>query len=89
MTGLFTSSLTDQDLKGSILIENERIELRSILRYEMSELLDYSEYFALDGYEEFRSKIEIKDGKVSLDLKTDSLNTKISSILKDLEKPKE
>ena len=56
MTGLFTSSLTDQDLKGSILIENERIELRSILRYEMSELLDYSEYFALDGYEEFRSK---------------------------------
>ena len=32
----------------------------------MSELLDYSEYFALDGYEEFRSKIEIKDGKVSL-----------------------
>ena len=54
----------------------------------MSELLDYSEYFALDGYEEFRSKIEIKDGKVSLDLKTDSLNTKISSILKDLEKPK-
>jgi hypothetical protein len=71
-----------------MLIENERIVLRSILRYEMSELLDYSEYFALDGYEEFRSKIEIKDGKVSLDLKTDSLNTKISSILKDLEKPK-
>ena len=28
----------------------------------MSELLDYSEYFALDGYEEFKSKIEIKDG---------------------------
>ena len=88
LTGLFTSSLPDQDLKGSMLIENERIVLRSILRYEMSELLDYSEYFALDGYEEFRSKIEIKDGKVSLDLKTDSSNTKISSILKDLEKPK-
>ena len=88
LTGLFTSSLPDQDLKGSMLIENERIVLRSILRYEMSELLDYSEYFALDGYEEFKSKIEIKDEKVSLDLKTDSLNTKISSILKDLEKPK-
>ena len=65
-----------------MLIENERIVLRSILRYEMSELLDYSEYFALDGYEEFKSKIEIKDGKVSLELKTNSLNTNISSILK-------
>ncbi len=86
LTGLFTSSLSDQDLKGSMLVENKRIVLRSILRYEMSELLDYSEYFALDGYEEFKSKIEIKDGKVSLELKTNSLNTNISSILKDLEK---
>ena len=88
LIGLFTSSFQDQDLKGSMLVENERIVLRSILKYEMSELLDYSEYFALDGYEEFKSKIEIKDGKVSLDLKTNSLNTKISSILKDLEKSK-
>ncbi len=86
LIGLFNSSLPDQDLKGSMLVENKRIVLRSILRYEMSELLDYSEYFALDGYEEFKSKIEIKDGKVSLDLKTNSLNTNISSILKDLEK---
>ncbi len=86
LTGLFTSSIPDQDLQGSLLVENEKIVLRSILSYEMSELLDYSEYFQLDGYEEFKSKIEIKDGKVSLDLKTSSLNTKISSILKDLEK---
>ena len=88
LTGLFSSSIPDQDLNGSLLVENERIVIRSILRYEMSELLDYSEYFALDGYEEFRSKIEIKDEKVSVDLKTNSLNTKISSILKDLEKSK-
>ena len=88
LTGLFSSSIPDQDLNGSLLVENERIVIRSILRYEMSELLDYSEYFALDGYEEFKSKIEIKDEKVSVDLKTNSLNTKISSILKDLEKSK-
>jgi len=88
LTGLFVSSLPDQDLTGSMLVENRKIVLRSILRYEMSELLDYSDYFALDGYEEFKSKIEIKDGKVSLDLETNSLNTQISSILKDLEKSK-
>ena len=88
LTGLFSSSIPDQDLNGALLVENERIVIRSILRYEMSELLDYSEYFALDGYEEFKSKIEIKDEKVSVDLKTNSLNTKISSILKDLEKSK-
>jgi len=88
LTGLFESSIPDQDLKGSMSVEDKKIVLRSILKYEMSELLDYSEYFALDGHEEFKSKIEIKDGKVSLDLKTNFLNTKISSILKDLEKPK-
>ena len=88
LSGLFSSSLSDQDLKGSLLVEDKKIVLRTILRYEMSELLDYSEYFALDGYEEFKSIIEIKDGKVSLDLNTNSLNTKISSILKDLEKSK-
>jgi len=88
LSGLFSSSLPDQDLIGSLLAEDKKIVLHTILRYEMSELLDYSEYFALDGYEEFKSKIEIKEGRVSLDLNTNSLNTKISSILKDLEKPK-
>ncbi len=86
LNGLFSSTLPDQDISGSMLIEDKEITLRSFLRYEMSEVLDETPYFLLDGYEEFKSIITIINGKISLDLETDFLKTRISSILKDLEK---
>ena len=86
LAGLFSSSLPDQEISGSMFIEDEKIILYSVLNYEVSELFGNSKYLTLDGNEKFKSKIEIQNGQISLDLITDSLNIKISSVLKDLEK---
>ncbi len=86
LSGIFSSTLPDQNISGSMFIEDKKITLYSFLKYEMSKILDQTSYFSLEGYEEFKSKITIIGGKISLDLETDFLKTKISSILEDLRK---
>ena len=86
LSGIFSSTLPDQNISGSMLIKDKKITLHSFLKYEMSEILDQTSYFSLEGYEEFKSIITIINGKISLDLETDFLKTKISSILEDLKK---
>ena len=86
LSGIFSSTLPDQNISGSMLIKDKKITLHSFLKYEMSEILDQTSYFSLEGYEEFKSIITIINGKISLDLESDFLKTKISSILEDLKK---
>ena len=86
LSGLFNASIPDQDIDGSILINDQTITIRSKLKFEMNEMIDYEEYLILDGLEEFDGVLTIDNNLVSLDLKTDLSKTKITSIIDDLNK---
>ena len=86
--GTFSSSLPDQDINGTISIEDNIIILRSILKFNMDELFDYGEYMKLEGYEEFESILFINKGVTSLNLDSYLSNTRIISNINDLEKDK-
>ena len=84
--GIFNANIPDQDINGSISIKDQMITLRSKLKFEMNEMIDYEEYLILDGLEEFDGVLTIDNNLVSLDLKTDLSKTKITSIIDDLNK---
>ena len=86
LSGLFNASIPDQDIKGCISINNQIITLRSKLKFNMNEIIDYEEYLILDGLEEFDGILTIDNNLVSLDLETDLSNTKITSLVDDLNK---
>ena len=88
LIGFFSSSLPDQDINGTISINDQMFILRSKLRFDMGELLNYGEYIKLEGYEEFETTMYLNDGIASLDLNTYLSNTRIISSIKDLEKDK-
>ena len=88
LIGIFSSSLPDQDINGTISIDNQIITLRSKLKFNMNEFLNYGEYIKLEGFEEFQSTLYINKGVTSLNLYSDLLNTSIISNIKDLEKEK-
>ena len=89
LIGFFSSSLPDQDIHGTISINDQMFILRSKLRFDMGELLNYGEYIKLEGYEEFETTMYLNDGIASLDLNTYLSNTRIISSIKDLEKDKD
>ena len=89
LIGFFSSSLPDQDILGTISINDQMFILRSKLRFDMGELLNYGEYIKLEGYEEFETTMYLNDGIASLDLNTYLSNTRIISSIKDLEKDKD
>tara|TARA_B100001250_G_scaffold414229_1_gene451413 strand:+ start:1737 stop:4094 length:2358 start_codon:yes stop_codon:yes gene_type:complete len=87
--GVFSSSLPDQDINGTISINDQIVILRSKLRFNMDELLNYGEFIKLEGYEEFESTLFINNGAASLNLETDLSNTRIISNINDLQKEKD
>ena len=89
LIGFFSSSLPDQDINGTISINDQMFILRSKLKFDMGELLNYGEYIKLEGYEEFETTMYLNDGIASLDLNTYLSNTRIISSIKDLEKDKD
>ncbi len=88
LIGTYSSSLADQDINGTISIDNQVITLRSKLKFNTNELLNYDDYIKLEGIEEFESILYINKGVTSLNLYSNLLNTRILSNIKDLEKEK-
>ena len=88
VTGIFTASIPDQDIKGSILFKNENLTIRSVLKFNMNQIVNYDQYLKLNGLEEFRGVLNINNDIVSLDLESDLSNTSITSVIDDLNKDK-
>ena len=86
LSGLFSSNIPDQGLTGSILISNNEIKLQSSLLFDMADLLESTDYFSMDGLEEFDAIININNEVVSLKLNTNLNNTVIKSNLDELKK---
>ena len=88
VTGIFTATIPDQDIKGSILFKNENLTIRSGLKFNMNQIVNYDQYLKLNGLEEFRGVLNINNDIVSLDLESDLSNTSITSVIDDLNKDK-
>ena len=88
VTGIFTASIPDQDIKGSILFKNENLTIRSGLKFNMNQIVNYDQYLKLNGLEEFKGVLNINNDIVSLDLESDLSNTSITSVIDDLNKDK-
>ncbi len=88
LSGIFNASIPDQNIKGSILIKDQLVTVRSKLKFDMSKIANYDQYLQLDGLEEFMGVLTINDDIVSLDLETNLSNTRITSVIDDLNKNK-
>ncbi len=88
LSGLFFASIPDQDINGSIFVNDKLVNIRSKFKLDLNEIPSYEQYFKLDGVEEFNGLLTIDNNLVSLELKTDLSNTKITSIIDDLNKEK-
>ena len=88
LSGIFNASIPDQDIQGSILINDQLVTVRSILKFDMSKIANYDQYLQLDGLEEFMGVLTINDEIASLDLETNLSNTRITSVIDDLNKNK-
>ena len=86
LSGLFSASIPDQDINGSILFKDQHLIIRSKIKFNMNQIANYEQYFELNGLEEFRGVLTLKDDLASLDLETDLSNTKITSAIDDLNK---
>jgi hypothetical protein len=88
LSGMFNASIPDQNIQGSILIKDQLVTVRSKLKFDMSKIANYDQYLQLDGLEEFMGVLTINDDIVSLDLETNLSNTRITSVIDDLNKNK-
>ena len=88
LSGIFNASIPDQNIQGSILIKDQLVTVRSKLKFDMSKIANYDQYLQLDGLEEFMGVLTINDDIVSLDLETNLSNTRITSLIDDLNKNK-
>jgi hypothetical protein len=88
LSGIFNASIPDQNIQGSILIKDQLVTVRSKLKFDMNKIANYDQYLQLDGLEEFMGVLTINDDIVSLDLETNLSNTKITSVIDDLNKNK-
>ena len=88
LSGIFNASIPDQNIQGSILVNDQLVTVRSKLKFDMSKIANYDQYLQLDGLEEFMGVLTINDDIVSLDLETNLSNTRITSVIDDLNKNK-
>ena len=86
LSGLFAASIPDQEIKGSIVLNDQNVTIRSKLKFDLNKIVNYGQYFKLDGLEEFSGVLNINNNLVSLDLETDLSNTTITSMIDDLNK---
>ena len=88
LTGFFDSMIPDQNISGSIQIIENDILLQTSLEFNMQKVLNIEKYFALNGIEKFKAKVILSKGILSMDLNSNFSNTKIKSVIKDLNKDK-
>jgi len=88
LVGLFSSSLTDQKIIGSLsFTPNQTLSIRTNLLIDMNNILEPNTYINLSGMESFSSLIEIANKKISMTLSSELKRTSISSFIPMLSKP--
>ena len=88
LVGLFTSSIPDQKIKGSLsYTTDQKLLIRSNLLIDMNNILEPNTYINLTGNESFSSLIEIENKKISMTLSSELRKTNISSSIPMLSKP--
>ena len=86
ITGTFEARIPDQNISGSIQINNNNITMYTNLEFDMNEILNYENFLILNGREEFETKIFISNGNTSLNLKSKLKDTEIVSNINELNK---
>ena len=86
ITGIFEARIPDQNISGSIQINNNNITMYTNLEFDMNEILNYENFLILSGREEFETKIFISNGNTSLNLKSKLKDTEIVSNINELNK---
>ena len=86
ITGIFEARIPDQNISGSIQINNNNITMYTNLEFDMNEILNYENFLILNGREEFETKIFISNGNTSLNLKSKLKDTEIVSNINELNK---
>ena len=86
ITGIFEARIPDQNISGSIQINNNNITMYTNLVFDMNEILNYENFLILNGREEFETKIFISNGNTSLNLKSKLKDTEIVSNINELNK---
>jgi len=85
ISGIFSSEIPDQKIRGSILSDNQNITLRSKVVIDMNDTFNYGQYLHFSGIQEFSTKMNIND-TVSLEFTSNLENTSIKSNIDNLRK---
>ena len=88
VVGKFSAYALDQELDGGLNYDKEGLSLYTEMTFDMAEVINDSAYFSIQGKEIFSSIIKIdRDGKSSINLKSNMTNTSIKSLIDELNKP--
>ena len=84
--GSFSSRIPDQNISGFLLIENDSINLNSVITLDLRNIFDFGEYLSIDGVEKFNAKMILNKQNISLELNSNLNRTTINSSLEELRK---
>ena len=84
--GSFSSRIPDQNISGFLLIENDNINLNSVITLDLRNIFDFGEYLSFDGVEKFNAKMILNKQNISLELNSNLNRTTINSSLEELRK---
>jgi len=84
--GSFSSKIPDQNISGFLLIENDNINLNSIITLDLKDIFDFGEYLSIEGVEKFNAKMILNRENISLELNSNLNRTTINSSLEELRK---
>ena len=84
--GSFSSKIPDQNISGFLLIENDNINLNSVITLDLRNIFDFGEHLSIDGVEKFNAKMTLNKQNISLELNSNLNRTTINSSLEELRK---
>ena len=84
LVGIFKSSLSDQNISGSILYDSDQSIIRTNLKINMDEITDSSQYFSMSGQEIFKVTMTFSDENLSMNMVSNLTNTNFSASIQDL-----
>ena len=84
LVGIFKSSLSDQNISGSILYDSDQSIIRTNLKIKMDEIIDSSQYFSMSGQEIFKVTMIFSNDNLSMNMVTNLTNANFSTGIQDL-----
>ena len=85
--GRFSANIPDQDIKGSISYDQDKVlSVRSDISIRMNTLISSNQYFDINGEELFSALLQVKNRKTSIQLKSNLERTDITSPIKEIKK---